>query len=200
MKNLEKKIKNNQGMTLIELMVVLAIFAVLSAIVIFNYGDFEARVNIKNLASDIALKVVDAQKSSESGLLPPAVFSPIPNWKPSYGVYFNPSVDNKSFFYFVDLDDNTYYSGTDCAGECMNKVTITKGNNISALNVFYQNGSSGPLSDLTISFARPNSGAIMRSTTGFSSQVSYVQITISSPSANQTSLIKLYPSGRVQIN
>ena len=47
-------------MTYIELIVVLSIFAVMSSVVIFNYGLFQARIDIKNLASDIALKFVEA--------------------------------------------------------------------------------------------------------------------------------------------
>ncbi|KKQ07855.1 MAG: hypothetical protein US18_C0006G0001, partial [Parcubacteria group bacterium GW2011_GWB1_36_5] len=56
-----KRIKKNRGMTYVELIVVLSIFAVMSSIVLFNYGEFQAKVDIKNLASDIALKIVEAQ-------------------------------------------------------------------------------------------------------------------------------------------
>src|ERR1035437_1408114 len=98
------KIKNNAGMSYIELIVVLTIFSVISSVVIFNYGNFQAKVDIKNLASDIALQVVQAQKSSLSGLLPPLAqeLLVIPGWKPSYGVYFTTS-DKTDFIYFVDV-------------------------------------------------------------------------------------------------
>jgi len=191
-------------MTYVELIVVLCIFSVISSMVIFNYGSFQARVNIKNLASDIALQIVQAQKSSLSGLLPPLAQQSlvISGWKPSYGVYFNPISNNKSFIYFTDLNNDIQYDGSNCigVGECLNKITITKNNSISGLNVFYQ-GDSIPhnLNDLTITFSRPNSGAIMRSSTTFTSSISYIQINIVSPSG-ATAAIKLYPSGRVQIN
>ena len=48
-------------MTYVELIVVLAIFAILSSVVMFNYGNFQAKVDIKNLGSDIALKIVRTQ-------------------------------------------------------------------------------------------------------------------------------------------
>ena len=51
------KIKTNRGMTYVELIVVLSIFAVLSSVAIFNYGSFQDKVDIKNLGSDIALKI-----------------------------------------------------------------------------------------------------------------------------------------------
>ena len=127
-------------MTIIELVVVLSIFAIISGVVIFNYGVFQAKVDIKNLASDIALQVVATQKASLSGLLPVQIPTVSP-WKPSYGVYFNIVSDNKSFIYFADLNDDAKYDGLPCTGgnECLNKITITKNNYISDLRVFYLN-------------------------------------------------------------
>jgi len=161
---------------------------------------FQAKVDIKNLASDIALQVVTAQKASLSGLLPSQIPTVSP-WKPSYGVYFNTTADNKSFTYFADLNDNAQYDGLPCTGgsECVSKITITKNNFISNLQVFYLNSTSASLNDLTITFARPSSGATFVSNSTTLTNVSYVQITIASPNGI-TSLIKLYPSGRVQVN
>ena len=198
-------------MSYVELIVVLGIFSVVSAVSLYNYGDFQARVDIKNLASDFALKIVEAQKSSLSGLLPPpAQEALIPAqtesgqpffWKPSYGIYLEPASNNQSFVYFVDLNNNNLYDSVDCTEECLNKITFTKNYAISDLRVFYQNNDPSPnsLHDLTVSFSRINSGATMRSSTEFSSAVSYVQITISSPDGIKA-IIKLYPSGRVQMN
>lgn len=207
--NFLKQLKNNKlnkGMTYVELIVVLSIFSVLSSVAIFNYGDFQSRVDIKNLAGDIALKIVQSQKAALSGLLPPLAqqSSLIAGWKPSYGVYFNISSDNKSFVYFVDANQDGFLLDPTCTGigECLDKVTITKGNTISALNVFYQNGSTSSLNDLTITFLRPNSGANIKSSQislPLTSPISYVQITTLSPKG-ATSLIKLYPPGRIELD
>ena len=202
---INKKSKRNAGMTYAELIVVLGIFSVLSAVVIFKYGEFQAKVDIKNLASDIALKIVEAQKSSLSGKLPPA--SP-PDWKPSYGVHFDippsPTDDNKSFIYFADTDTSTQAgsfegSATSCTGECLEKTVITKGNIISSLG-YYQNGVlDDTLENLTVTFSRISSGVIFYSTNAIISGATYVQITIRSPE-DTTGIIKLYPSGRIQVN
>ena len=123
-----KDIKINRGMTYIELIVVLSIFSIISSIVMFNYGDFQSKVDVKNLASDIALQVVQAQKSSLSGLLPPSGYSAISLWKPSFGVYFDipPSTQ---FIYFVDLNNLNGYE----VGEELNTMSITKNNRISRI-------------------------------------------------------------------
>ncbi len=100
------------GMTLIELITVLAIFAVVSTVVIFNYGGFQSKVDITNLSNDTALQVVQAQHSALDGLLPTQVYPPA--WKPAYGVYFSSTVapatdakgaNNHNFIYFVDLNE-----------------------------------------------------------------------------------------------
>jgi type II secretory pathway pseudopilin PulG len=219
-----KKIRNfkfvirnrNAGMSYVELIVVLSIFAMMSSLVIFNYGNFQANVDVRNLASDIALQIVTAQKSAMSGQLPPLaqqalIVSPS-TWKPSYGVYFNlfPAyssyADSKSFVYFVDVYPDGYLNpgSINCPpnDECLNKISITKGNTISSVDVFYV-GDATPhyLGNLAVTFVRPNSGAIIKSGTPMSptSTINYVQITVVSPKG-QTALIKIYASGRVQVN
>ncbi|MCX5711454.1 MAG: type II secretion system protein [Candidatus Omnitrophica bacterium] len=205
MKKLGRKIKKNKGMTYVELIVVLSIFSVVSSIVMFNYGDFQAKVDIKNLASDIALKIVEAQKSSLAGLLPPPSQQSliISGWKPSYGLYFNRIVDPASFIYFADVNNDYIYAGSDaCSSDCLSLSSITKGNHISNLDVIYQDSSTAPLNDLTITFVRPDSSAIIRSSQivpPLASPISYVQMTVASPGGIMA-VIKLYPSGRVQVN
>jgi prepilin-type N-terminal cleavage/methylation domain-containing protein len=224
-----KAIKLNQGMTYVELIVVLSIFAVMSSVAIFNHGDFQARVDIRNLANDIALKIVQAQKESSLGKLPPLAQQQqgfiSQNWKPSYGIFMtiNSSgglfTDNKSFIYFVDLDnsppssnplaDGVYTNNYSCpvtaqSKECLEKIIITKGNYISRVDVFYQDGTNSlglanGLDNVNIVFKRPNAAAILNSTPAPTSTVSYFQISISSPKG-ATATIKVFPSGKIQVN
>ena len=188
-------------MSYVELIVVLSIFSTMSSLIIFNYGEFQDRVEIKNLANDIALKIVDAQKSSIFGKFPSVLQQSqiTSSWKPSYGIYINPTIDNQSFVYFVDLNNDNLYQDLDCTGECIEEISITKGNVISSLDVFYQDLTFQNINDLTLSFVRPDSGAFFRSNSILNSGISYVQITVISPKSVQ-SFIKLYASGRIQIN
>ena len=197
-------------MTILELIVVFGIFSVLSGVTVFNYGSFQGKVDIKNLANDIALKIVEAQKGALFGKFPPPPQDSFVTsvWKPSYGVYFDLiGVGNRGFIYFTDINPvNNLYDGTSaCTNECIEKTTITKGNTISELRVFYKSPvSNASFNDLTMSFTRPDSKAVMASTSAFTggvSNIDYIQITIASPKTPPaTATIKLYPSGRVQIN
>ncbi len=201
-----KNIKKNRGMTYVELIVILSIFSSLSTVVIFNYAEFQDRVDIKNLSNDIALKVVEAQKYSTSGRIPPSpqgdVLISNPTLKLSYGVYFNnPIVDNKNFSFFTDLDASSDFDGSSCPGigECLEKVSITKGNQISGLNIFYrENTTPDNLEDLTITFVRPSGTAIFSSTTILGDDIDHVEISVISPK-NLVATIKVYASGRVDI-
>lgn len=204
-RNLKFVIHNSQkGMTYIELIVVLSIFSVMTSVVLFNYGGFQAKVDIKNLASDIALKIVEAQKSSLSGNLPPIAQQGqiTSTWKPSYGIFLDRNYDNKSFVYFTDLDQNGFLANTTCVGvsECLEQITIAKANYISNVTVFYPGGSSVILTNLHLTFKRPDSSAIIKSNgVVLNSPIAYVQVDVVSPKG-ATAVIKIYPSGRIQVN
>ena len=189
-----KSYKLNKGMTYVELIVVLSIFSTMTSIVLFNYNKFEAKVDIKILANDIASKIVETQKYSTSGKWNPDALA---SWKPSYGLHFNLS-DNKNFIYFADLNNNSFYEDPDCTGECLDQIIITKENSISGLEIF-GTGCPASVDNLNVVFKRPDSSAIITSNPALACSISYVQISISSPELIN-STIKVYPSGRIQIN
>ena len=172
-------------MTYVELIVVLGIFAVMSSIVIYNYGGFQAKVDMKNLASDIALKIVEAQKSSLSGNLPPSgAFL----GKPSYGVHFDAS-DTKKFIYFANLnsDSNDVY---DDGSDWGDTVYINQNAFISGVSC---DGTAVDYVDIV--FRRPDSRANMLKCFGGNAI-----ITVASPRSVATATITIFPSGRIQVN
>lgn len=197
-----KNYKLNTGMTYVELIVVLSIFATMSSIILFNYGDFQAKVDIKNLASDIASQVVKAQRDSINGVKPIGSGS---NWKPSYGVYFNSSPDpdtsdnnipfNEKFINFIDSANNNSYQ---LLGE--NIIYITKNNYIEKIEACTP-ACTTATNPLSIVFKRPDSSAIFASLNGtvLTPTPDYIQITIKSPKG-ATATIRIYPSGRVQVD
>lgn len=78
--------KYNKGMTLVELMVVLSIFAIISSMVIFNYSDYKSNVNIKVLSDDIALSIRQAQAYA---IGVKSVNGEIGSSFPGYGIHFS---------------------------------------------------------------------------------------------------------------
>lgn len=195
--------QGNRGMTLAELIVVLSIFSILATVVIFNYQKFLSTVTIKALANDMALRLVDAQKSAAGGRQNTGASA---TWKPSYGVYFNttPGVNtgNKVFYYFADMNQNKLFDAGSyaCPGiECLEKITLNRNNTITDLRVVYRDSSFTIVPNLNLSFTRPNYGATIRSTAALGSNISYAQITVAAPDGS-SAIIRLYASGRIQIN
>lgn len=186
----------NKGMTYVELIVVLSIFAIMSSVILFNYSGFQAKVDIKTLASDIALKIVEAQKSAMSGKWDS---NALPGWKPAYGVYFDTSNsdEKKKFSYFADLNNDNFY-----LDPVLDQPTITKNNFISTLEIIgCPPQSPQEVTNLGIVFKRPDSNAKITSGGNLLLCASYAQITVSSPSSPPvTAKIKIYSSGRIQIN
>ena len=197
-----KKIKGNRGMTYVELIVVLGIFSVLSSVVIYNYGLFQDKIDMKNLSSDIALKVVEAQKSALSGKLNQAASS---TWKPAYGLYFDVNTPTQ-FVYFADLDNSGGCSTPvgcswpySVSGEVQEVVNITKGNSLSAVLVTGP-GDCSSVTGFSVAFTRPDSVARMGgNVAGCTSEVTYAEITLLS-TKGATAKVKLYASGRIQVN
>jgi len=203
--NSKFKIPNLQsGMSYVELVVVLSIFSIMSGVAVYNYGAFQGKIDVKNLANDIALKIVQAQNEASSGKFP--LYGSFGSNKPSYGVHFDRGLDPKSFVYFADLDTSKVYNpGTlvcipGTTSECIEKINITKGNSVSDISVFYNNGSSISYPNgFYITFIRPGFEPTVAGTGSVLSNVYYTQITVASPRGN-TAKVKLYASGRVQIN
>ncbi|HEU0085760.1 MAG TPA: type II secretion system protein [Candidatus Paceibacterota bacterium] len=196
-----------KGMTYVELIVVLSIFATMTSIVMFNYGDFQQKIYIRNLTSEIALKIVEAQKDAMSGKKPPQ-YTP-PGWRPAYGVsfgsyaYLGASEGTMDMVYYADLDKNNDFSDGYCrlppvnSAECMDMLTLTNGNRISNLEVFPNGlGTSVSVENLSITFERPYSRAVFASSYG--GDPAFVEITIVSPNGI-SGKIRVHATGRIEI-
>lgn len=149
MRNFNFKNKK-RGFTLIELIVVIAIFLLISAIVMFNYKGFNSSVSVENLAQDIAINIRKAQVFSISttgtSIQGSQAF-------PSYGIHFalggaDPvHGTEKAFVLFADVPTGTPPKGDkiysnlspDCNGatvpgdECIEVLNITSSDKITAI-------------------------------------------------------------------
>jgi prepilin-type N-terminal cleavage/methylation domain-containing protein len=157
-RNSKLKIRNCQsGMTFIELIVVIGIFATLTTVVLLKFGDFSSAISIRNLANDIASRAVGAQTSAVSGRQISVAFFKAP----SYGLYFDISsaANQKKFKYFADLDNSgSFNTASICPSlvdECLDEVNISSTDFISNLCTNNLSGGGVCGNDLTIYFVRP---------------------------------------------
>jgi len=164
-----KNFKNkNNGVTLVELMVVISIFAIISTTVLVDYRNFSSSVVTQNLADDIALSVRKAQSYAIG------VRGSSGSFNQGYGIHFansdfisGISGSNKSFVLFSDMgaqnkqyDYNNSSCGTPVEGnECMEVLSINSANEISEIVLIDNNNEKEVVPQKGVAdivFIRPN--------------------------------------------
>lgn len=138
------------GLSIIELLIVISIFTIITAVVLVRHSSFNSTTLLTNLAYDIALSIRQAQaygisvRSVEGG-----------TFRSAYGVHFDSSVSD-SYVLFQDLDLNGIYE----VSEFVEQYNLRRGHTIK--NACIDTSCfSGGLEDLDITFKRPNPDAII---------------------------------------
>lgn len=157
------KNKYDRGVTLIELIVVIAIFTIVSSITIFSYSKFNSSLSLQNLADDIALSVRKAQGYAIGVRGYNGVFGE------GYGIHFTANSNisdltagsNKSFVLFANVNgDNSYdHNSPGCgsptaSNECLEVLEIKSSDKISEIRA--GNHTLNSDGTLNIFFKRPN--------------------------------------------
>ena len=224
MNNLYKKINNkfspiySKGLTLIELMVVISIFLVISSTVIFNYGGFQSNISLQNLTDDIALSVRKAQSFAIGARGIGGNFSN------SYGMHFSNSVtnanlnsSNKSFLMFsTNSNPKEYTIGNGTCGDgtsnCMELFNITSADYIKTITLNDDGKGGGTIIDpnsyIDIIFTRPEPRAtfcyrIDMSSVCNSMAISSVSIKITNGKVTpneKTKTISIQSNGQISIS
>lgn len=214
-----QKNKYNSGITLMELLVVISIFIIISGITIFNYSKFKSSATLQNLADDIALSVRRVQGYAIG------VRGYGDNFSSAYGIHFTASKasavysgSNKSIILFIDVNDNGKYEGGDECGnpgldnECLEALNIASADQIS--NVYINKGGSDIRINtdeaLNILFKRPNPepyfcyssvDSYSNNCTAESNDISFVKIEISNPNSyNVYKTVIIYNNGQISIS
>jgi hypothetical protein len=103
----------NKGFTLVELLVSVGIFILMTTLLVAKYGNFDQSVLLTNLAYDVAITVRTAQTY---GLSVRASTSDSPLFNAGYGVHFvsgsQSNEEARKLIFFVDSDPESLYSGT----------------------------------------------------------------------------------------
>ena len=216
MKNYFISTKYNRGMTLVELMVVLSIFVIISGLVIFNYGGFRYSASVQNLANDIALSIRQTQSYAiGSKKLYPTDNPIVP--VTAYGISFKASNGSVGagwpsqtiFDLFADLSLNDRYdeltgvcgpNNLKTGDECLTSFSINGGALITGLTYYAQSNSTGtPVDTLDVVFKRPLPDARICSDSTCSSYGTYAVITVSSLDGKFTKQVKVWNTGQISV-
>jgi len=145
------KLQTNEGFSLIELLVSIAILVIVSGLVFFNQSGFNNSVLVENLAYEISLTIRQAQSYG----LQSKEFEKGSNlFTIGYGVYFNID-DNDKIILYADVDMNHLYDGGGGVDREVDVLRLTSGNVIEKLCVG-DVCAGGEVNVLNVSFIRPN--------------------------------------------
>lgn len=149
--------KKQSGFTMIEILVVMGIFVVITGVTISNFPDLNNRLSLDLLAHDIALEIRKTQTYSLG-------FSSRPGLQDlqRYGVHLEKDIDGKiaSFKIFADTNPDERFSPDD---QVIDTITIQSR---SRINKLFKNdctqAACEEVSELDILFKRPNPDAEMK--------------------------------------
>ncbi|HEY9583746.1 MAG TPA: type II secretion system protein [Candidatus Paceibacterota bacterium] len=186
---------NNKGFTLLEMVVAIGIFAIMTTLLLAKYGNFNQGILLTNLAYDVALTLRNAQSY---GLNVKSASRSQNKFSFPYGVHFVKNVDN--FIFFVDVVINGVYENQypsddliDFDDDDISVYKIKRGSTISSLCV--DDGNCISVDALDISFKRPDPNAIIKSTRGISS---YAEIIVRATDGN-TKKITVRSNGQIAV-
>lgn len=190
-----------RGYTLIELLVTVAIFTMMTTIVVSNYSVYRSNTMLTNLAYSVALGVRQAQVFGLS-------FKKDTTSSSSYGMHFSSLAgSNMNFVLFEDTagNDKIYTAGSD---SIVTNYTVNQGYSVSSICGYASSGATCTLLQaVDIVFTRPDPDA---SITGFTSsrafcgsttcQYSYVEVTVSTPLLSSLKrTIQVWSSGQISV-
>ena len=184
---------NNKGFTILEMIVSIGIFALMTSLLLAKYGNFNQGILLTNLAYDVALTLRNAQSY---GLNVKSASRTSDVFQYPYGVHFMDDADNFIFFSDEDVMGNGKYGNglydESIDGE-ISTTKIKRGSTISSLCV--GDGNDCTINTLDISFKRPDPNAIIKSDQGTSS---YAEITVMATDGN-TKKITVRSNGQIAV-
>ncbi len=166
-----------QGFTLVELLVSISIFTLITTMAVLNHNQFNSSVVLTNLSYEIGLSIRQAQFYGIS--VKQASNAVTANFDSGYGIHFDLN-NPKTYLLFEDVKpeggsiDHVYDEGTDVSTEIFN---IGKGNRISRICLDTIDCTK---TVVDISFVRPNPDAYIKAPGSIGSTYNKAEICVSS--------------------
>lgn len=191
--------RRNGGFTLVELIVTVGIFAIISSVVLVRNSQFDNEVLLADVAYDVALSIRQAQNYGIHVLGQGNEFD-----KP-YGVYFEAGENAVTYKLFLDVNGNYKYDSNqiDINGdEALETFTLGRGFSIARICDFASDPTCGPkgqLSEVHIVFVRPNPDAIINADEEGNPGTTNVGIELVTPRGGSR-LITVQSTGQISIS
>ncbi len=207
-------LRSSKGFSLIEMLIVVALFTIITGAALMNHSRFGESILATNLAYDIALALREAQSYGIAVRESPLAGN---GFDIGYGVHF---ASDAFFVFFADRDGNKRYDGTsvdgvcivDANSECLKVYKLERGNTILSFcgtmaalggGAECRNFLSGDatLSFMDLLFKRPIPDAFVRTNLNGSSEERYRSgaVTIVSPRGREARTVEVFQTGQISI-
>jgi prepilin-type N-terminal cleavage/methylation domain-containing protein len=185
-----------QGFTLVELLAVVVILTLITAIVLAGGSRGKGGILLTNTAYEVAILLREAQTYGSSAL---KVGDPSPDASKQYGVFLDENVPSSVILFRDDVVENSLYD----VGEGLETLSFTTGIYIEkfcwtpTVTEVCTNGVA-PYDTLHITFRRPNPDAkILGGTCG--GGCAYATIHLTSPTGGTTRKVQVWTTGQIAV-
>ena len=192
--------QKNKGFTLVEMLISVGIFTVMSAIILANYPEFRSRSALDNLTAQVAIVFREAQVygisvREEGG----------ENFSSGYGVHIDLSNSDKQLIIFADKDRDYVYDGDSKSGgdSILETFDLTGGEKITELCAPSCVGDTGSRpsdqKSVTTVFLRPNPDAYFSVGGSYDGSISSMSLKISNRSGSYSRHVEVYTTGQISV-
>lgn len=195
--------QKNKGFTLVEMLISVGIFTIMSAIILANYPEFRSRSALDSLTAQIAIVFREAQVYGISVREEGAN-----DFNIGYGVYVNLKEENgnKKLTIFADKNKNKIYDPGVNEGDdtLVETFELNSGETITELCAPSCVGDIGTkpndgISSITAVFIRPNPDAYFSINGIEDASVASVSIKISNRSGSYSRYVEVYTTGQISV-
>ncbi len=200
-----------------ELMIVIALFTIITSAALMNHARFGESILATNLAYDVALSFREAQSYGIAAREP---LSGAGTFSFPYGLHFS---GGDSFVFFTDRNPDKRYGGTDESGACVSGVNseclkvyrFERGSRIASFCGVQTSGAlecrnfdiegkvveGSAISYLDITFKRPMPDAALVTNLNSTGGTRYqgARITITSPKGHECRTVEVFETGQISI-
>ncbi len=174
-----------QGFTMLEMMVVMAIVLTLTAIVIMYIPQFRDRSGLDLVAQEVAITVRTAQVYASGGKIPLNQIEA----RPSYGVYF--AKDSSDILLYTDEDvDQIFDEGENSDTYELHGIMVSK---------ICADDDCG-LADITTTYTRPNLTAKICTEGGDDCSISQAEIYLKTVKSEKEKVVRIFKNGQISVS
>lgn len=193
------------GFSLVELLVVVAIFIIITSVVLINQNKFSSNVAIQNLAYQIGLAIRQAQVYGLS--VRGSNANGADTFDTAFGVHFDDS-SKTSFIFYADSDsDKMYLEGNDVlestfnidSGTISNVCTTDGSGNKNCFNSTPNGGTDIDSADITFKRPDPEAVIVNNLTPSSGPNDSKIEITVQSALKDRSQTIVVTSTGQIYV-